>query len=218
MADITNIPLPPEHSDYDFMKNNYIYLYHTDEYLPIPVFPDQIMDNMQSSFSQQNALSRTAPVFSYSNSGPRNVQVGLTLHRDMLYGMNVNLRINDRDIEVTDDYIDIMIKKLQAVALPKYNGESKEVVPPMVAVRFGDDVFIKGVVTGGVSVEYHAPIIQAMDGSGAKYAQVNIAFNVYEVDPYDAVSVSELGSFRGLTRTMTDEFRDRMGELIRGDE
>ena len=87
MADIGN-PRNTSYSDYDFIKSNYIYLYHTDEFLPIPVFPDQIMDQMGSTFSQQNALSRTAPVFSYSNSGPRQIQVALSLHRDMLYGMN----------------------------------------------------------------------------------------------------------------------------------
>lgn len=205
-----NNPAQALYSDYDFLKNNYIYLYHTDEFLPIPVFPDQIMDQMQSTFSQQNALSRTAPVFSYSNSGPRQIQVSLSLHRDMLVGMDTSVTSNV-EIEVGDDYIDTMIKKLQAVALPKYKGDNKEIVPPMVAVRFGDEVFIRGVVNGGVSVEYHAPIIQSLDGSGAKYAQVNISFTVFEVDPYDADSVSQLGSFRGLTRTMTEEYNKRIG-------
>lgn len=204
-----------EYSDYDFIKNNYIYLYHTDEFLVIPTFPDQIMDQMNSTFSSQNALSRTAPVFSYSNSGPRQVQVSLNLHRDMLYGMNSTIAINNVEIEIGDDYIDTMIKKLQAVCLPRYNGQNKEVVPPMVAVRFGDEVFIKGVVNGGISVEYHAPIIQSINGSGAKYAQVNVSFNVYEVDPYDAESVSKVGSFRGLTRTMTEESAKRIGNQVR---
>ena len=204
-------PKQAQYSDYDFLKNNYIYLYHTDEFLPIPVFPDQIMDQMQSTFSQQNALSRTAPVFSYSNSGPRQIQVALSLHRDMLFGMNTTLAMSNVEIEVGDDYIDTLIKKLQSVALPRYNGDNKEVVPPMVAVRFGDEVFIKGIVNGGVSVEYHAPVIQSLDGSGAKYAQVNISFNVFEVDPYDADSVAQQGSFRGLTRTMTEEYNKRIG-------
>lgn len=210
-----NNPGPTAYSDYDFLKNNYIYLYHTDEFLPIPVFPDQIMDQMQSTFSQQNALSRTAPVFSYSNSGPRQIQVALSLHRDMLVGMNTAVTISNVEIEIGDDYIDTMIKKLQAIALPKYKGKYKEVVPPMIAVRFGDEIFIKGVVIGGVSVEYHAPIIQSLDGKGAKYAQVNISFTVYEVDPYDAESVSQLGSFRGLTRTMTEEYNRRISASTR---
>lgn len=216
MPEINN-PVSAYYSDYDVVKNNYIYLYHTDEFLPIPIFPDQIMDQMQSTFSQQNALSRTAPVFSYSNSGPRQIQVSLSLHRDMLYGMNALINRAGVEMELGDDYIDTLIKKIQAIALPRYNGENKEVIPPMIAVRFGDEVFIKGVVTGGVTVEYHAPIIQNLDGTGAKYAQVNIAFNVYEVDPYDADSVSQLGSFRGLTRTMTEAYVSRVGVTVRKD-
>ena len=215
MAEISN-PDRNTYSEYDFIKNNYIYLYHTDEFLVIPTFPDQIMDQMQSTFSQQNALSRTAPVFSYSNSGPRHIQVSLNLHRDMLYGMNTTVAVSNMNVEIGDDYIDTLIKKLQAVALPRYKAENKEVVPPMIAVRFGDEVFIKGVVVGGIAVEYHIPVIQNMDGTGSKYAQVNISFTVYETDPYDAESVSQLGSFRGLTRTMSEEYNSRVGKTVRG--
>lgn len=116
--------------------DNYIYLFHTDEFVLIPTYPDSIQDSMRSSFSETNALSRSAPVFSYSNSGPRRVQVSLNLHRDMMESMNYNtsnLVIEDLD----DDYVDTLIKKLQSIALPKYSVTSKSVVPPMVAIRFG---------------------------------------------------------------------------------
>lgn len=179
--------------------NNYIYLYHTEEFLILPLFPEQITDTMQSTFGQTNALSRSAPVFSYSNSGPRSVQISLNLHRDMLDGVNLNVS-NMKIDNLNDDYVDTLIKKLQSIALPRYLAGSKAVVPPMVAVRFGDEIFIKGVVSGGVSVTYNKPIIIVNDNE-SKYAQVSISFNVTEVDPYDADSVSRLGGFRGLTRT-----------------
>ena len=189
------------YSEYELIRN-YIYLYHTDEYLILPCYPDQIADSLNSTFSQQNALSRSAPIFSYSNSGPRTVQVTLNLHRDMMD--EVNIDASNINVEIGDDYVDTLIKKLQAVALPRYNASNKEVVPPMVAVRFGDEVFIKGVVIGGISVEYHIPIIQNRTGDGARYSLVNIQFTVYETTPYDADSVSKLGSFRGLTRSLTE--------------
>jgi hypothetical protein len=69
----------------------------------------------------------------------------------------------------------------------------------MVAVRFGTDIFIKGVVKGQVSVRYSKPLVQV--GDEEKYVKADINFNVYEVDPYDAETVAEKGSFRGLTRT-----------------
>lgn len=176
------------------LLNNYIYLYHLDEYLFIPTFPDSITDTMTSSFEQTNALSRSAPVLSYKNSGPRQVQLTLNLHRDMLYDMNLN-NYNFK-LDIGEDYIDTLINKLQSMALPKYTASSKSVKPPMIAVRFGNEIFIKGVVSGSVSVTYNKPIL-----SDGKYAQVSVAFTVTEVDPYDAKSVATNGSFRGLTST-----------------
>ena len=175
--------------------DNYIYLFHTDEFVLIPTYPDSIQDRMQSRFSETNALSRSAPVFSYSNSGPRTVQISLNLHRDMMEAINYNssnMIIEDLD----DDYVDTLIKKLQSIALPKYTATSKSVIPPMIAVRFGNEIFIKGVVNDTIAVTYEKPILE-----NNKYAQVTISFNVSEIDPYDAESVQEQGSFRGLTRS-----------------
>lgn len=174
--------------------DNYIYLYHLDTYVIIPSYPDTIMDSMGSTFKQQNALSRSAPVFAYSNSGPRTVRISLDLHRDMLD--NVNYNKSNLKVELGDDYVDTLIKQLQAIAVPKYVASSKSVLPPMVAVRFGNEIFIKGVINGSIDVTYTKPILD-----NSKYAQVTIGFTVSEVDPYDAESIADAGSFRGLTRT-----------------
>ena len=90
--------------------NNYIYLYHTDEFLILPTYPDSIQDSIQSTFASTNALSRSAPVFSYSNSGPREVTITLELHRDMMDDVNIdtsNIKITD----LNDDYVDTLVKK-----------------------------------------------------------------------------------------------------------
>ena len=196
----------------------YIYLYHTDECFIIPQYPDTIQDHLDSSFGSQNALSRTAPVFSYNNSGPRTVQISITLHRDLMHELNLgNVLIHFNGDIITDpntintsdgdDYVDILIKKLQAVALPRYKASSSEVEPPMVAVQLSNDIFIKGVVNGGVSVTYDYPVLE-----NNKYAKVIISFNVSEVRPYDADSVGRLGSFRGLT---TGLYGKMFPEIIR---
>ena len=183
---------------------NYIYFYHLDEFCILPLYPESITDQMNSKFAETNALSRSAPVFSYIQSGPRNVSINLKLHRDMMNDLNrdvSNIKKNVVDFS-KDDYIDILIKYLQAISLPRYKNYaagSKSVIPPMVAIRFGNDIFIKGVVTSGVSVTYTKPIM--VDN---KYAQAEITFTVSEVDPYDADYVAgkydngEGGSFRGL--------------------
>lgn len=187
------------HSNKYNIIDNYIYLYHTDEFLLLPQYPDSISDKLTSTFASQNVLSRTAPIYAYSNSGPREVNVSLDLHRDMINNENIkasNMKVN---LVEGEDYIDTLIKRLQAIALPKYSASKKAINPPMVALRFGKNIFIKGIVQGGISIEYQKPIL-----SNNKYARVTVNFNVCEVTPYDADTVSQLGSFRGITQQFKD--------------
>lgn len=176
---------------------NYIYLYHTDKFIIIPEYPESITDNMGSTFNQTTALSRSAPVFTYANSGPRSVTFNLELHRDMVNDLNItagNTNLKSNVISQTDDYVDTLIKELQSIALPRYNVNNRAVIPPRVAVRFDNELFISGVVTSTISCVYNKPIL-----SNGKYAKVSIGFTVSEYDPYDATLVSQLGSFRGIT-------------------
>lgn len=185
--------------------NSYIYFYHLEKYCILPDYPESLSDSLKATFSEENALARTAPVFSYNNSGPRTVStVSLTLHRDMMEGLNFNVsNLKDNVVDFTgEDYIDVLLKYLQAAALPRYNeysSGSKTVIPPMVAIRFGNDIFIKGVVTGNVAINYRKPILW-----NDKYAVADISFSVSEVDPYDADTVVEEGSFRGVVRAFKD--------------
>ena len=176
---------------------NYIYLYHTDKFIIIPEYPESITDNMGSSFNQTTALSRSAPVFTYANSGPRAVNFNLELHRDMVNDLNItagNTNLKSNVVSQTDDYVDILIKELQSIALPRYNVNNRAVIPPRVAVRFGNELFISGVVTSTITCTYGKPIL-----SNGKYAKVSIGFTVSEYDPYNATLVSQLGSFRVIT-------------------
>lgn len=181
------------------MIDNWIYFGHLDQYAILPSYPEQISDSMTSTFQSESALSRSAPVFTYSNSGPRSVNVEFDLHRDMMDAVNINIS-NMNVMPIGDDYIDTLIRYLQACAVPKYSlysSGAKAVEPPWVAIKFGETVFIKGVINGNVSVTWKKPIL-----ADNKYAMANVQFTVYETDPYDAVSVAQKGSFRGLTRTM----------------
>ena len=187
--------------------NNYIVILHllsekaetfnAPIYAVLPQWPEEISDSIGSSFNSTNALSRSAPVFSYQYSGPRELQISIDLHRDMMD--EANYFISNLPIEDKDDYVDALIKALQAVALPNYHGETKEVEPPMVAVRFGEEIFIKGVVNGGITVTYKKPLL-----NNNKYAQVSISFKVSEVDPMDAKSIAQVGSFRNISKSFKD--------------
>lgn len=184
--------------------DNYIYLYHVPgddnndglgQFVIIPTYPESYSESLNSTFSQQSILARSAPIFSYSNSGPRSVNISLSLHRDMM--QNLNYGISNLKVAIGDDYVDTLINKLQAIALPKYDYGNKMVNPPMVAVRFGNEFFIKGIVQSGINMTNKLPLLQ-----NGKYAQVQISFNVMEVDPYDAETVMNQGQLRGLNTTL----------------
>ena len=179
----------------------YLYISHLDEgyqYWMLPGYPDSVTDQMSSEFQPNSALGRSAPVFTFSNSGPRTVSIKLSFHRDMFEDINRFLYPNGSDkFSDADDMADKFIKAIQAIAVPKYNLSNKAIEPPLVSIRLGREVFIKGIVSGGVSVTYGKPIL-----SNEKYAIVEISFTVSEVDPYDATTVFKNGSFRGLTATL----------------
>lgn len=182
----------------NFLQDNYIYISHLDEdlqYWRLPVSPDTIQDSMNSTFSSESILGRSAPVYTYSSSGPRSVQMSLKLHRDLMD--DVNEGYSNSKQGVGEDYVENLIKALQAIAVPKYNLSNKAVEPPLVAIRIENQLFIKGIVTGGVTVTYQKPILY-----NGKYAIVNVSFNIEEVDPYDASTVYKNGSFRGVVRTL----------------
>ena len=75
--------------------------------------------------------------------------------------------------------------------------QKKMVDPPIIALRFGNDIFCKGIINGSLTTTYSGPILQ-----NNKYAEVSIAFNITEIDPYDADTIVKTGSFRGLSTTL----------------
>lgn len=178
------------------MIDNYIYLYHTDTFIVVPAFADSVTDSLQANFASSTPLSRSAPIYSYESSGPRSIQVQFQLHRNLMN--EINYGVSNAPVDnLNDDYVDFMIKAVQAAALPSYDAASKAVAPPIVAVRLGSDIFIKGVVTGGVGVTYSYPILE-----NGKYANVQISLTISEMEPYQASDVISAGSYRGVPSTL----------------
>lgn len=180
------------------LLDNYLYISHLDEgykFWVLPACPDSIQDSMQSQFTPTNALGRSAPVYTYSNSGPRSIAISLTFHRDIMD--DVNIGVSNSKLGTGEDYVDNLIRAIQSIAVPKYNISNKAVEPPLVAVRFVDQIFIKGVVNSDISIAYNKPIL-----SNNKYANVTIGFTITEVTPYDATTIFKNGSFRGVVKTL----------------
>ena len=191
-----------------WQPENYIYISHLGEnghWWWLPCCPETIQDSMESSFNSTTALGRSAPVFTYSQSGPRTVQVEIQLHRDIMDLINQNVKApwpTSYTVSSGEDYTDSLIRALQSISVPKYAVSEKAVEPPLVAMRLSNEVFIKGIVNGNIGLEYGLPII-----SGGKYAQVRLSITITEVDPYDATTVFTNGSFRGVVQA----FKGKMG-------
>lgn len=191
------------------MIENYIYLYHVDKFIVLPGYPQVINDTLGVTFESSTPMSRSAPIYSYSKSGPRTLRVELPLHRNLM--TLINRDVSNVPVTVDEDYVDFIIKEIQAIALPVYGAAQKLVNPPQVAVRFGNDIFIKGVVTGEVGVSYEVPILE-----GNRYATVTIAFSISEIDPYDANQVMQSGSFRGFDSSLERNIWSTHGGIGKG--
>ena len=184
----------------------YIFLHHVKNVkgtngvlILLPSYADGINDSISVNFASSTPLSRSAPIYSYQNSGPRTLQVHFDLHRDMMWQLNYQQSNMPLSTENGDDYVDVMAREIQAAALPAYSTSGKMVNPPLVSLRLGNDIFIKGVVSGSVGVTYSYPILESK-----KYAGVAIDFGLMEVAPYSADDVMQMGSFRGLSMTLGD--------------
>lgn len=186
------------------MPDNYIYLYHvpndqggTGVFIFIPEYADSVQDVQAASYASSFPLARSAPIYSYQNSGPRTLQVNFTLHRDMMKQLNYGKSNILPETTTNDDYTDVLIRNIQAAVLPAYDVANKMVNPPIVALRLGSDLFIKGVINGTVGLTYKYPIL-----SNGKYAIVELGFQVSEIEPYDAVTVASVGSYRGISTNL----------------
>lgn len=175
--------------------DNYIYFHHLKSLIIVPTYPDNINDRQNATFAPSTPLGRSAPIFSYANSGPRTIGIDLKLHRELMY--QVNYQNSKLNLDLTDDLVDTFIKQIRACVLPEYASSAKMVNPPIVSCKFGKDIFIKGVVNGGVGVSYDLPIIE-----GGKYATVGVSFEVQEIEPYDASIVFEVGGYRGISTSL----------------
>jgi len=185
-------------TDRYILPENYIYISHLDEeyqFWRLPSCPETISDSMGSNFGQTTALGRSAPVFTYSNSGPREVQIEIKLHRDMMD--DINYGVSNANLAKGEDYIDSLVRALQSIAVPKYNLSNKAVEPPLVAMRLSNEVFVKGIVNAPIAITYKLPILR-----NGKYAEISMSLKITEVDPYDATTVFKNGSFRGVIKTL----------------
>ena len=203
MANDTGYPMKWSGAKFN-MIDNYIYFYHLDKFILLPTYPESVQDNMSVNFVSNTPLARSAPIYSYANSGPRGLTINFELHRDMMQDINYNRsnyvlenlvgNLNDMD------YVDAVIKCLQAAAVPKYEASTRTVKPPIIAIRLGSEIFCKGVISGSVQVTHAGPLLSYP--SGEKYAMAKVSFAMNEIDPFSAENIMVNGTFRGFNNTL----------------
>ena len=116
--------------------DNYIYLYHLNQFLVIPVYPESVNDVLQAQWSSTTPLARSAPIQSFSSAGPRSVTFSFELHRDLMN--QINYQQSNMIIPKNDDYLDTFINCVQALSVPEYIDPIKMVNPPLAAIRIAD--------------------------------------------------------------------------------
>ena len=123
--------------------------------------------------------------------------------------LDLNMNWSNSKLGYGEDYVDNLLHALQAIAVPKYNLSNKAIEPPLVGLRVINEIFIKGVVTNSISVQYQKPIF-----ANGKFAQIDLGIDIQEVDPYDAQTIYTNGSFRGMVSLMRRQSRQdfRMGD------
>ena len=186
---------------------NYIYMYHTGVYVVLPTFPQTMQDSTTTTYTQTSLLGRSAPTFSYAYSGPRTINFEFRLHRDMM--KQINRKNPTLVTNIGEDYVDVMMREMQAAAVPNYDASDRLVDPPLVAVRIGNDIYIKGVISSAVTITYDLPILR--DG---RYACISINFGVAEVVPYDAEILRRVGGFRNASMMYDRQILTTMNQGI----
>ena len=172
---------------------NYIYLYHLGQYIILPDFPDKVNDQQQPMWQSTSPLLRTAPIQSYTGNDARKIIWQGTWHRDMMNDLNATNYsgiVDAAGFSSDEDYVDRAIKLLQAAQLPVYGGANRMVSPPIVAMRIGNEIYIKGVLEA-CGITYNLPMLR-----NGKYASIDVALTVKETEPFDAEMIAQLGSFR----------------------
>ena len=157
----------------------WIYLYHLDRIFNIPVTPESIPNSYQSKFSIESIMNRTAPKVTYSGSGPRNVNVDLSIHTQLYALDNPDYPNIDKDL----------VKALISCAYPSFDNANSEIVPPSILMKFGETTTIRGVINGGVTCNFSGPWLK--DGT---MAMAHVQFSVTETDQYSAEYISSYGS------------------------
>lgn len=158
-----------------------------EEYLiELPIYPDQVSEQISANWTPQNVLGRSAPIAAYANTSLKSVSFSLDLHRDLLTGSYTldtetaktlgykggGADVNDKSQLAgyqkqtargpfnTRSWYTSINKMLQISCYPQYT--SNGMIPPTTYFIFGQ-MILKGFVNS-YSTEWKKPIINTFYG------------------------------------------------------
>jgi hypothetical protein len=168
---------------------SYLYIYHLKKEWYLPVLPQSISNSLPISFSPTTIPLSSAPLQTFSSAGPRSVSISLKMHRKMF---------ELEDPKKGAERMEELINDISALALPKYTNASKLVVPPTVLYRAGNEVCIRGIVSGNVTISNSG----AWQRDG-KLSEIDIQFTIIEVEAFSADYAQNHGVLRSIPTDLT---------------
>lgn len=134
----------------------------SDEYIDFPVYPEEISDGVQASYTTMpELLYQYEPWQVYSSSGPRSNTYTFDFHRDMWTGDHRDGKANE------------LIRFCEANCYPQYQGSA--VYTSRVSLYISGSPIISGILTG-VNVNWDGPL--GLDGF---YLHCKLELSITEV-------------------------------------
>jgi len=196
------------------------------EYLiEIPIYPEQVSEQISANWSQQTVLGRSAPLSAYSSTDLKSVSFSMDLHRDFLTGSFSHTAESMADIKAdisnqaaglqkqtskgpfsTRSWYISINKMLQVSCYPQYT--SIGMIPPTTYFIFGQ-MILKGFVKS-YSTEWKKPIINTFYG----WNSVTINMDCYPdsiISARDILTNSGVGS-ASTQNTYNTAYPNRVGD------
>lgn len=123
-----------------------------------PCYPEDYTDSCSANFSELNPMGRSEPFQIYQNTGPREVSVSFTMHKEMVHTTPIRM----------------IVDAVRATQYPCGNVDGVDIVPTVTFV-ITNEVEITGIIKSAPNVKWYGPINRA-----GRYSMVDLSFTVTE--------------------------------------
>lgn len=136
--------------------------------------PEDVSENIASTFDAQTVRGRTAPFVGYDNTGPRTVSVSFIVNADL-----------EGDAKTALTNFKRKVNAIRALAYPEYQGQY--IKPPVCFVRIGKMVSMRA-ITEGVSVSWSLPYSEGL----YRQAEISLEFTQIHNTPATCYGASDV--------------------------